>query len=83
MNDPTILNRLIRRDELLKLIPMSDATIYQLEKAGKFPKRFHLTPRCAVWDLEEIETWIAERRAALIKPAPPPNVRQRKFRPVR
>ena len=52
MNDPTILKRLIRRDELLKLIPMSDATIYQLEKAGKFPKRFHLTPRCAVWDLE-------------------------------
>ncbi|WP_348627518.1 MULTISPECIES: AlpA family phage regulatory protein [unclassified Mesorhizobium] len=57
------------------------------ERRGEFPRRFHLTSRCVVWDLAEVEAWVDERRrasdAAMIKRAPSPDVRQRKTRPVR
>jgi prophage regulatory protein len=77
----------IRRLELRKIVPLADTTIYEMEQRGEFPRRFHLTSRCVVWDLAEVEAWIAERRrasdAAIIKRAPSPDVRQRKTRPVR
>ncbi|MDN5872001.1 MAG: AlpA family transcriptional regulator [Nitrococcus sp.] len=25
-----------------------------MERRGEFPRRFNLTPRCVVWDLEEV-----------------------------
>jgi len=77
----------IRRPELRKIVPLSDTTIYEMEQRGEFPRRFYLTPRCAVWDLAEVKAWIAERRrncdAATAEPVPYPDVRQRKVRPVR
>lgn len=77
----------IRRPELRKIVPLADTTIYEMEQRGEFPRRFHLTSRCVVWDLAEVEAWIEERRrasdAATIKCAPSPDVRQRKTRPVR
>ncbi|MDP1526331.1 MAG: AlpA family phage regulatory protein [Rhodocyclaceae bacterium] len=65
MKDDILSRRLIRREELRKLIPLADTTIYELEKAGNFPKRVYLTARCVAWDLSEVENWIAERRKAL------------------
>ncbi|MGQ2934815.1 MAG: helix-turn-helix transcriptional regulator [Sphingopyxis sp.] len=38
-----------------------------MERRGEFPRRFNLTPRCVVWDLEEIEAWFADRRKAVWK----------------
>ena len=79
--------RTIRRPELRQIVPVADTTIYEMEQRGEFPRRFHLTPRCVVWDLAEVEAWIEGRRVAsdafLIKLAPVPDVRQRKTRPVR
>jgi prophage regulatory protein len=78
--------RLIRRRELRRLVPLSDTTIYELECSGQFPRRFRLTPRCVVWDLAEIETWLAKRRKSSeegrIPIAPEPDVRLRRTRPV-
>ena len=58
-----------------------------MEKRGEFPRRFNLTPRCVVWDLEEVEAWLEQRRqtylAGRAKLAPNPDVRQRKTRPVK
>ena len=77
----------IRRPELRKIVPLADTTIYEMEQLGEFPRRFHLTSRCVVWDLAEVEAWIEKRRrasdAAMIKRAPTPDVRQPKTRPVR
>ena len=77
----------IRRTQLRQIVPVADTTIYEMEQRGEFPRRFNLTPRCVVWDLAEVEAWIQERRlaseAAATKRAPPPDVRQRKTRPVR
>jgi len=79
--------RTIRRTELHKIVPLSGTTIYDMERRGEFPRRFNLTARCVVWDLAEVEAWIAARRqvsdAAQLKRAPSPDVRQRKRRPVK
>lgn len=77
----------IRRPELRKIVPLADSTIYEMEQRGEFPRRFHLTSRCVVWNLAEVEAWIDARRRAsetgLLHRAPAPDVRQRKTRPVR
>jgi prophage regulatory protein len=83
----TRYRRTIRRTELRRIVPLADTTIYELEQRGEFPRRFNLTARCVVWDLEEVATWLDERRqasdAAQISKAPSPDVRQRRSRPVR
>lgn len=79
--------RLVRRAELRLIVPLADTTIYDMECKGQFPQRFSLTPRCVVWDLDEVEAWLQERRQAsargLIKSPPQPDVRLRKSRPVK
>lgn len=83
----TGLPRTIRRHELRLIVPLADSTIYEMEKRGDFPRRFSLSPRCVVWDLEEVEAWLEERRrthhAGQAIRAAGPDVRLRKTRPVR
>lgn len=64
---PTLINR----KTLLKMIPLSDRTIYNLEQRGEFPRRIVLTRRNVAWDLNEVERWIDERRRTAIKAARP------------
>ncbi|WP_234050829.1 MULTISPECIES: AlpA family transcriptional regulator [unclassified Xanthobacter] len=82
-----MFKRVIRRPELRKIVPLADTTIYEMEQRGEFPKRFFLTPRCVVWDLAEVETWLDERRRAseadIVRKAPPPDVHQRRARPAK
>ncbi|ATC28424.1 helix-turn-helix transcriptional regulator [Caulobacter vibrioides] len=79
--------RAIRRAQLHKIVPLADTTIYEMERRGEFPRRFALTRRCVVWDLAEVETWLAERKRqaqeGTQERAPLPDVRDRKTRPVR
>lgn len=79
--------RTIRRTELRQIVPLADTTIYDMERRGDFPRRFNLSARCVVWDLEEVEAWIATRkqmsRAGTKKLMSGPNVRLRRSRPVR
>jgi len=81
------IQQTIRKCELRKIVPLADTTIYQMEQRGEFPKRFNLSPRCVVWSLVEVENWVEARRQDSIisetKRTPFPDVRQRKFRPVR
>lgn len=80
-------SRAIRRDELHRMVPLGDTTIYEMEQRGDFPLRFNLTPRCVVWDLGEVQAWLLQRRQASqdrsFARAPSPDVHQRKRRPVR
>ncbi|MCK2711485.1 AlpA family transcriptional regulator [Escherichia coli] len=62
---------LINRRTLLKMIPLSDRTIYNLEQRGEFPKRIVLTNRSVAWDLAEVENWIEEKRRSALKAARP------------
>ena len=62
---------------------LAETMIYEMERRGEFPRRFNLTARCVVWDLAEVEAWLASRRSAPIGRAQAPDVRQRRSRPVR
>jgi len=50
--------RVIRKRELFKMIPLSDVTIWRLEKKGLFPKRFTLGGRAVGWFADEIDEWL-------------------------
>ena len=77
------IKRTIRRHQLREMVPLADSTIYEMEQRGEFPRRFALSPRCVVWDLGEVEAWLASRRSRPIGRAQSPDVRQRRSRPVR
>ncbi len=81
------LRRTIRRQELHRMVPLADTTIYDMERRGEFPRRFNITARCVVWDASEVEAWLEARReasdAAQLRRAPSPDVRQRKRNPVK
>src|ERR1700723_1457285 len=79
----TPIRRTIRRHQCREIVPLADSTIYELEQRGEFPRRFALTPRCVVWDLAEVETWLAARRSVPIARAQHPDVQQRRTRPVK
>ena len=78
-----LIKRTIRRRQLREIVPLADSTIYEMEQRGEFPRRFALSPRCVVWDLSEIEAWLASRRSAPIPRAQHPDVTQRRSRPVK
>lgn len=62
---------LINRKQLLKIVPLSERTILDMEKRGDFPRRFAITPRLVAWDLREIEVWIEARKEAALQPLAP------------
>ena len=45
-----------------KLTTFSTATIYRLISQGKFPKQIKLAERSSGWLLEEIYSWIEEKK---------------------
>jgi len=53
--------RVIRKNELLNIIPLSDVTIWRMEKRGEFPKRFTLGGRAVGWFLDEVNEWLDEK----------------------
>jgi prophage regulatory protein len=77
------IKRTIRRKELVTKTGLSKTSIYNLEKEGKFPSHFMLTPRCAVWVESEVDDWLAERRAVPTAHAPFPDQSLRRSRPGR
>lgn len=79
----TRIGKTIRRYQLREMVPLADSTIYEMEQRGEFPRRFALTPRCVVWDLSEVQAWLAARRSKPISRAPGPDVKQRRARPVK
>ena len=83
VNTKSSLPRTIRRAELKQLIPLADSTIYDMEQRGDFPRRYALTPRCVVWDLAEVQEWLAARKAKPIARGQHPDVSLRRTRPVR
>ncbi|WP_343548652.1 AlpA family phage regulatory protein [Ralstonia sp.] len=65
------MKTLINRKKLLAMIPLSERTIFNMERRGDFPRRIALTSRNVAWDLDEVEAWIAERRASGVQAARP------------
>jgi prophage regulatory protein len=62
---------LINRKQLLLMVPMCERTILDMEKRGEFPRRFAVTKRLVAWDLQEVESWISDRKTAAVQLAAP------------
>ena len=58
-----IERRILRKPELMTKIQLSDATIWRMERAGKFPKRIRLGGQSVGWFLDEVNDWL-EMKAA-------------------
>lgn len=64
-SDATVPGRvLIERQQLLKKVPLSTRTIYDMERRGEFPRRFTISRTKVAWDLAEIDAWIEGRQTA-------------------
>ena len=45
------------------LVPVSPATIWRWMAEGKFPRPFKLGPNTTVWDLDQVEAFLAQQAA--------------------
>jgi prophage regulatory protein len=68
--DSLVENELILRRERKLLVPLSDATIWRMERRGQFPRRIALSAKRVAWRRSEIESWLAQRAAAPMPAAP-------------
>ncbi|MFN0218243.1 MAG: helix-turn-helix transcriptional regulator [Hyphomicrobium sp.] len=57
----TEVPRILRKKEVLLMVPYSAQHLLRLEKQGKFPKRIRIGERRVGWRLSEIEAWLDER----------------------
>ncbi len=55
------LPRIIKRKELLQLVPYTIQHVGRLERAGKFPKRKKIGARRVGWWLHEVLAWLDDR----------------------
>ena len=61
---PAVAREYLSRRGLLELVPLSMSTIDALEKAGKFPSRFVLSPTVKVcWKRREVIRFLEQRAA--------------------
>ena len=61
--------RIIRKPELFSRIGLSDATIWRMEKAGRFPLRIQLGGNSVGWFDDEIALWLEKKAADRTKVA--------------
>lgn len=53
--------RIIRKPELFSKLSLSDATIWRMEKAGRFPMRIRLGGNSVGWIIGEVDEWLAKK----------------------
>jgi prophage regulatory protein len=56
--------RILRRAEVLSMVPLSDASLRRMEKDGRFPKRIRLGSQSYGWVENEVLDWIRSRMEA-------------------
>jgi prophage regulatory protein len=57
-------NTLIKLPVVKQLTTFSRSTIYRLMSKGEFPKQIKLSERSSAWSLEEVYSWIEEKKDA-------------------
>ncbi len=57
-------DRIVSRKERRQLVPLSDAQVYRMERAGLFPRHVRLSEHRIGWSLMEIQQWISEQKEA-------------------
>lgn len=62
--------RVVRKPELLNIIGLSDATVWRMERDGKFPKRLRLGGNSCGWLESEVRGWLQHLADDRVKPFP-------------
>ena len=57
------MDQIIRKPELFSKLSLSDATIWRMEKSGKFPRRIKLGGNSVGWFENEVEAWLLKKSA--------------------
>jgi prophage regulatory protein len=57
------MDQIIRKPELFSKLSLSDATIWRMEKSGKFPRRIKLGGNSVGWFENEVEAWLSKKSA--------------------
>lgn len=57
------MNRIMRAREVGDVTGLSRTTIWNLERAGKFPRRVKLTTRAVGWLEDQVLSWVKGRAA--------------------
>lgn len=60
-------DRILRLDEVVKMIGLSEATVWRETKAGRFPAPIAISPRRRGWRMSVLLAWLETR-----PPASPP-----------
>jgi predicted DNA-binding transcriptional regulator AlpA len=55
------IRKLVRKRELLAMLPFSAATLHRKIKAGDFVHPIKLGPRITAYDLHAVNVWLAAR----------------------
>lgn len=56
-------DRLIQVKEVIRLTSVSRTQLHRLVKAGSFPRPCKIGTARKAWSLEDVQRWIADRRA--------------------
>lgn len=55
---------LLRLPSVMEMTGLSKSTLYDLQRAGTFPRARKLSRRCVAWRSREVQDWIASRDLA-------------------
>lgn len=51
----------MRLPEVLRLIPVSRSTIYNMVQAGDFPRQVRMSRNCVGWKLSDVRAWMIQK----------------------
>jgi predicted DNA-binding transcriptional regulator AlpA len=55
---------LIREPEVLRIVPISRATLWSRVRAGTFPAPVKISDRVSAWRVEDVARWVESLRPA-------------------
>lgn len=55
---PTNQETILRFPQVKSIVQMSRATVFRMEREGKFPQRVHVGKRGVGWKVSEITAWV-------------------------
>ena len=60
---PLLKSELLLWKDLRRIVPLSWATLWRMERVGRFPRRIPISEKRIAWRRREIEAWLASREA--------------------
>lgn len=60
-SDPYTQQRILRGEEVYRLVGLHEATVWRLRRKGQFPQPIRLGGNSIGWPEQEIKDWLASR----------------------